>query len=469
MALEKNTTRTTNNMKAFATTEKNVVDLFFKIGAMRGQDIIPQFNAAFKENPEKAIRIALWARDVREGAGERDLFRKILAHLSNTDEKIARRVINRVADLGRFDDLLESNLSPRLRQYAVKVYVRHLQDGNGLAAKWAPRQGKVANALRSELKKSPKEYRKFLGGMITTVENQMCANQWDAIDYSTLPSKASNNYRKAFYKHSKLRYESYLDALKTGKTFEGKVAKVNAGAIYPYEVIKSLYYGNYSAADRDLLVSQWDALPDYTKGENMLPIVDVSGSMGARVGGSNSNLTAMLVAISTGLYLADKNKGVFNGMFMTFSDNPRLVRLTGGIEQKITQMQRSDWGMSTNLHAAFDNILNVAVKNNVPEGDMPKYVLILSDMQFNCCKNYDDAAIEMIKRKYENAGYTPPKVVFWNILGHDNVPARYDENGTALVSGFSPSILKGILANDLDSFTPENVMLKTIMVDRYNF
>jgi hypothetical protein len=222
-----------------------------------------------------------------------------------------------------------------------------------------------------------------------------------------------------------------------------------------------------SKVDTDHIVAQWDALPNYVGEASILPLVDVSGSMSCPAG-KNSNVTCMDVSVSLGLYLADKNKGVFKDTFLTFSDKPALMTLKGNVVQKAAQMVKSDWGMSTNLHAAFTKILDVAVKGNAPQSDMPAMVLILSDMQFNQCVNHDDSAMAMIERKFEAAGYTCPKVVFWNLNASDNVPVKADKSGAALVSGFSPAIMASLLGADVDQFTPEGIMLKTVMVPRYD-
>jgi hypothetical protein len=174
------------------------------------------------------------------------------------------------------------------------------------------------------------------------------------------------------------------------------------------------------------------------------------------------------VAVSLGLYLADKNKGVFKDTFLTFSSKPQLVTLKGNIVDKVTQMSKSDWEMSTDLHKAMDKILSVAVKGNVPASDMPAMLLILSDMQFNQCTRFDDSAMEMIGRKFEAAGYNMPQVVFWNLNSTSNVPVAADKSGAALVSGFSPSIMTSLLAADMNEFTPEGIMLKTVMASRYD-
>jgi hypothetical protein len=98
---------------------------------------------------------------------------------------------------------------------------------------------------------------------------------------------------------------------------------------------------------------------------------------------------------------------------------------------------------------------------------MPGTLVIFSDMQFNACVKHDDSAMEMIERKYKDAGYELPKVVFWNLNAGANVPVKFDKSGTALVSGFSPAIATAVLSGDNDGFTPEAIMLKAVMADRY--
>jgi hypothetical protein len=193
-------------------------------------------------------------------------------------------------------------------------------------------------------------------------------------------------------------------------------------------------------------------------------MVDVSGSMVTTVSGS---VTALDVAVSLGLYCADKNTGKFKDTFLTFSTESELLHLKGNVLQKVQQMASSKWEMSTNLHSAFEKILRVAKEGNVPQQEMPQVLMIMSDMQFNQCARFDDSAFEMISRKYEEAGYEMPKIVFWNLNSKDNVPVRFDQNGVALVSGFSPTILKSVLSGDMENLTPQGIMLKTVMVDRY--
>jgi hypothetical protein len=339
-----------------------------------------------------------------------------------------------------------------------------LRAQNGLAAKWTPRKGEVAREIREFFGMSPKFYRKSLVALTNVVETQMCAKDWDAINFSHVPSVASARYKKAFNRNT-TKFAEYVAALVKG---EDPTVKVNAAAVYPYDVLKGInsYSNNYGKTELDHIVAQWNALPNFVGDANILPLVDVSGSMCCPAGGK-STTTCMDVAVSLGLYLAEKNQGKFKDTFLTFSDKPELKTLQGNIVEKMHQMVKSDWGMSTNLHKAFEKILDVAVQGEVPQSEMPEMVLILSDMQFNQCVRNDDSAMEMIQRKYAAAGYAVPQVVFWNINSSDNVPVKADKSGAALVSGFSPAIMKALLAADMAEFTPEGIMLKAVMSDRY--
>jgi hypothetical protein len=460
--------RTANGMKARKSTASKTVDLFFNIGASRGKNIVPAFTAAMVEDRDLALRIALWARDVRGGAGERELFRDILKHLEKTDKDAASAMLAKVPEIGRWDDIFVVT-DKDLKAQAYTMLGDALRARNGLAAKWTPRKGKIAAEVRAFFGMTPKQYRKSLVAMTSVVETQMCANDWDNINFSHVPSVASSRYKKAFNRHTP-KFAEYVQALVKGDPS----VKVNASAVYPYDVLKGVinsYGTTLGKTELDHVVAQWDALPNYVGSANILPMVDVSGSMTCPAGGHNSKsgTTCLDVAVSLGLYLADKNQGKFKDTFLTFSGSPELVTLKGNVVQKANQMVKSNWAMDTNLHKAFDRVLKVAVDGNVPQSEMPEMVLILSDMQFNQCVKHDDSAMQMIERKYAAAGYTVPQVVFWNLNASDNVPVKADKSGAALVSGFSPSIMKALLAADMEQFTPEGIMRKTVMVDRYDY
>jgi hypothetical protein len=455
--------RTTNGMKARKSTANAVVDLFYNAGASRGKNIIPAFTAAFVENKELALRVAAWLRDARGGAGERQLFRDILVHLEKTDPDAALALLKKVPEVGRWDDIFVFS-NPDLKSAAYTMLGDALRAQNGLAAKWTPRKGKIAAEIRAFFGMTPKQYRKSLVAMTKVVETQMCAGDWDNINFNHVPSVASRNYKKAFGRHTP-KFAEYVAALVKGTPG----VKVNANAIFPHDVLKGVintYSCSLNKTELDHVTAQWNALPNYVGDASILPLVDVSGSMSCPAGKTGS-VTCLDVSVSLGLYLADKNKGAFKDTFLTFSGKPELLTLKGSIVEKINQMVRSSWDMNTNLNKAFEKILDVAVKGKVPQSDMPSMVLILSDMQFDQCIKHDDSAMEMIERKFEAAGYTCPKVVFWNLNASDNVPVKSDKSGAALVSGFSPAIMASLLGADVEQFTPEGIMLKTVMVDRY--
>jgi hypothetical protein len=460
--------RTANGMKARKSTANAVVDLFYNIGASRGKNVVPAFTAAFVQDRGLALRVAAWARDVRGGAGERQLFRDILKYLEKTDLEACKALLKKVPELGRWDDIFIFE-SKEMKREAYTMLGDALREKNGLAAKWTPRKGPVAVEIREFFGMSPKFYRKSLVEMTKVVETQMCAKDWDTINFSHVPSVASARYKKAFNRNTP-KYAEYVAELMKPVAERSVEVKVNAEAVYPYDVLKgriNAYGVSFDKTELNLIQAQWDALPNFVGDANILPLVDVSGSMTCPAG-KNAKLTCLDVAVSLGLYLADKNKGKFKDTFLTFSGNPELLHLKGNINQKIDQMVKSHWAMDTNLHKAFAKILDVAVKGGVPQEEMPKMVLILSDMQFNACVTYDDSAMQMIRRKYEAAGYQVPNVVFWNLnAAYGNTPVKFDESGTALVSGFSPAVVKPLLSGDLDGFTPESVMMKTIMEDRY--
>lgn len=455
--------RTWNGMKAQEDTLHNTVDLFYNIGASRGRDVTAMFERAFQENSDIAVRVAQWARDARGGSGERKIFRDILQHLEKHHPEILlqTRLLENVSELGRWDDLLVFQTT-EVKNRAFGLIAEALAAKNGLAAKWMPRKGPVSVELRLFLGLSPKQYRKTLVNLTKVVETQMCAKEFDQINFSHVPSVAMARYTKAFAKRTPETFSAYKEALKKGDPS----VKVNAGAVYPYDVLKTVRNGDNVVAD-----AMWAALPNYMNDARVLPMVDVSDSMTCSAGGYNSKsqLSCLDVALSLGLYCADKNEGSFKDLFLTFSAKPQLLHLTGTLSQKISQMERSHWEMNTNLHAAFERVLEVAVRNNVPDYEMPQYVLVLSDMQFDYCAKYDDSALQMIRRKYEAAGYQVPAVVFWNLNSAGNAPCSYNEQGVALVSGFSPGIMKAVLAAELDTLTPEALMRKAVMVPRYDY
>jgi len=465
-ALQTENKTTTNGMMTNSSTLNECVNLFFSIGAMRGKrvdEVISLFSKAFNEDPRTAMRILFWSRDVRGGAGERQIFRDIMSYLVKNHTNSLRVNIDLIPEYGRWDDI-HTLFGSELEDDVITLIVNGLKNGNGLCAKWTPRKGVVFNKVRKSLSVTPKELRKLIVYLSDTVEQKMCSNSWEKIDYSKLPSLAMSRYSKAFNKNDLDRFSKYKEELIKGNV------KINAGAVYPYDIIKSLKMG-----DSELSSEQWKALPNYMEGSNelVLPVVDVSGSMSCSAG-NNENVTCLDVAVSLGIYISERNEGTFKDMFVTFSSNPSVQKLVGNLSDRVKQLRTADWGMSTNLESTFNLLLEQAIKHGVSQDDMPTKILILSDMEFNQAtgsywgenSNWNPTAMEMIRQKYQEHGYDTPSIIFWNINSNGgNFPTRFDDMGTALVSGFSPSIMTSILSGS--EITPISMMKKVVDSERY--
>lgn len=454
-ALQTRNSRTENGMVTNSSSLNACVDLFFTIGAMRGQDknrLISNFSKAFNEDALTALRILFWVRDVRGGAGERQIFRDIMNYLvSNHTEALAKNLAQ-IPEYGRWDDLL-TLFGTKLDVQAKTLIADAIKSGDGLCAKWMPRKGANAIALERFMKLTPKQYRKMLVNATKVVETTMCQKEWGVIKYEHVPSLAMARYAKAFGKHDATRFD----------LFKNSDAKINASSVYPYDVLKTLKMG-----DSVLATKQWNALPNFLEGnqERVLPVCDVSSSMSCPAGG-NANLTCMDVCISLGLYISERNEGIFKNAFITFDDRPQLQYLNGNLSDRYRQLTNANWGGSTNLEGTFMEILDKAKASKLPESEMPTAILIMSDMEFNSACNRRHTALDMIKQRYVEAGYVMPKIIFWNIQSRNagNFPAQVTDEGTALVSGFSPAILKSLLSGE--DMSPVSIMNKAVHSARY--
>ena len=468
-ALRTKNVTTENGMVTNSSTLNAALDLFFTIGAIRQsintldgkQRLIAKFESARNEDALLTRKLIFWARDVRGGAGEREAFRTLLRHASFNYPQDVIDNVHLIAEFGRWDDVF-SLIGTPTEKSAIDLIVTELKAGNGLLAKWLPRLGGkvadrkkfIANKVRSAMGLGPKEYRKLLVSLTNVVETPMCAKEFDKINYEHVPSLAMSRYSTAFGRNDATRFDEYKQSLIKGE------AKINASAVYPYDITKNLTRGDASLANE-----QWKALPNFLDGSNerVLPVCDVSGSMDTEIGGST---TAMEVCISLGLYISERNEGAFKNAFVTFSSNPQLQYLTGDLRSRYQQLQSAEWGMTTDLEATFKFILRQATKHQVPANEMPTCILIMSDMEFNSATRRHDTAFDMIRREYETFGYELPKIVFWNLCSrHDNFPVTANDEGVALVSGFSPSILKTVLSGN--AMNPVQIMIDTLNQPRY--
>lgn len=467
-ALQQDALRTENGMPTHSSSGDKVLNLFYRQGGARAlaeQVLRTDFAEAYGEDKLLALKAAFYNRDIRGGQGERRSFRVFFKYLCDQAPDVANANIPNVPFYGRWDDLFVA-VGTRVEENALAFYAAALLAGDELAAKWAPREGKadarIADVLRRFMQLSWKDYRKLLAGNSKTIEQLMCAKQWTQIDYSRVPSQAAFRYRKAFLKRDVTRYQDYLKRLASGDT----EVKVNAAAVHPHEIVRLFLNGQ--AAVPELLEAQWKALPNFVpEGESFLPVCDSSGSMTLNGG------LPIEVSVALGLYLAERNKGPFKDAFITFSERPELLVLRApDLASRVAQVRTAPWGNNTNLEATFRMILQKAVAAGLSQEDMPKNLLILSDMQFDrCVHGADTNALAMIDRMYAQAGYKRPNIIFWNLRTSAGIPAKKDQSGTALVSGFSPSIMQSLLGGkevepEPDP-TPYEVMLKTLNTERY--
>lgn len=467
MKNEGNRTHTTNGMKMLKSSTNAVVDLFFAVGASRGngRGIVTLFQKAVAEDMDLAVRVALYARDVREGMGERQLFRDMMTDFAQRDYKNAMKVLPKIPELGRYDDLL-AFVGTSLENEALALFAEALHSRNGLAAKWAPREKSAKKALAVKLRKhmglDARSYRKMLVEMTDVVEQDMCAKNWSEINFSHVPSVAAARYQKAFLRNDENRYREYLSKLEKGD----EDVKINAGAVYPYQIVQSLTRGESRAAEQ-----QWQALPDWIDSDkSFVPLIDVSGSMSWSATG-NGGVTPMDVAVSLGIYCAQRAKSAFKDTFLTFTDEPEWVDISNlSLTQAVRKTKSAPWGGSTDVERAYEQILRVAVKNNVPQADMPEFLIIFSDMQFNAANNGKNAISKNIEQKFTAAGYDVPLVVYWNLNDYGtSTPVKFDKNGSALVSGFSPSLMKSVLSMDVEQFNPINIVKEAVLNSRYDW
>ena len=442
---------TANGAITHSTSLNYCLDLFFIAGASRNisvSDIILAFDRAHAENKNLAYKIVFWARDARGGAGEKRFFQVVMEHISKINSYDYDQLAIHIPEFGYWKDVFKIENPNENNLNWLKTQLDESPNAN-LLAKWFPRKGKWFVAMHLYLKMTPKEFRKKLVSMTKVVETQMCNNEWNWINYDQVPSVAMNNYRQSFLRHDDVRYAEYIADVMEGKK------KINASVLFPHQLFQAIKKGE----DNNAVEAQWNNLPNYMANstERILPVCDVSGSMEG---------LPMDVSVSLGIYISERNEGIFKDAFLTFSERPRMNYLKGSLYDRMRQLERADWGMSTNLQATFDLILNSAVRESLPASEMPTKLLIISDMEFNqACHNQTN--LNSIRAKYSASGYEMPQIVFWNVNGRlGNVPASVNDSGIGLVSGFSPSILKSILQGEI--YSPEQLMLDTVDTARYS-
>ena len=467
LEIETSTTLTENGGRALSTTGDKLINLFAVLGALRSRptDVINKFDAAFRENADLATKMAFYGRDVRGGLGERTVGRLMLRELALLYPEVVVANLKNIVKFGRYDDLfvffdtsVETDMIEFIKKQLVLDYkcMKSYQQVS-LLAKWMPsinasseHTKALAHRFVKALNTTPREYRKTLSALrkyIDVTEVKMSANKWTDIDYKAVPSKAMSNYGNAFARHDYKGFTRYMDAVKSGDV------KINASTLYPYNVIETMY-GN-----RDVAEAQWKALPNYVNGDNnFLIMADVSGSMMGR---------PMATSVGLAIYFAERNHGVFANKFMTFTDSPKIVDVTGNdLFEKYCSVT-DHVGYNTNLEAAFDAILSTAVRTKCPQEDLPKALVIISDLEIDYWNGGALTFTEEMRKRFAEHGYEMPKLVYWNVDSRkDTFLASKNDPNAILVSGQSASTFKNLIKDiDLSAF---KVMVQTLDDPRYD-
>ena len=458
-----NIKRTENGAISYKSTMSGLQDLFALGGAYRArseEDVILLFKKAMEENELYALRCLFYLRDCRGGQGERRFFRICAKYLANEYTEALRHNLKHVPYFGRWDDLYVFVDTP-LEQDAFDLMYHQLAldvscKTPSLLAKWLKSENTssatsrwLAIRTRKAFKMTPKQYRRTLSILrerIRIVERLMSENRWDEIEFDKIPSKAGFIYRNAFARHDlvKEKYEKFIKSTET---------KVNAKTLNPCEVVaqaRNEYRRDLSDVNRLAVNKYWDNLKDYFNGAvfDGVAVVDTSNSM---TWGGNA-ITPIDVAISLGMYCAEKcsPKSPWYGHYITFSRSARLVPIEGvDFVDKVRRIEAANLCQNTNIESVFDLMLSLAIKNKLSQNDLPKNVIIISDMEFDRAQGYSssfcESLLEEISYEWAKYGYQMPKLVFWNVNArNDNIPMR-DNGRVTFVSGYSPVIYEMVM------------------------
>lgn len=467
---------TTNGAVGYATSDKKLLDLNFSVSSLRKQperEIINKFMDAYYENPVLAMRWLFYARDCRQGIGERRLFRVAMTYLATLKPDMVRSVLHLISDYGRWDDLLclldtpvkDSVLEIIKKQFNEDVAKMEGRENCSLAFKWAPSENcssnttkRYATIIRKYLGLTSKQYRQMLSKMrkyIDVVERKMSAKQWNEINYEAVPSRANLIYNNAFLRNDEERRRAYLGALSKGE------AKINASVLFPDDIVHRYAegWGTHVKKYDETLEGLWKALPILTS-ENTLVVRDGSGSMYGK---------PMDVSTAMAIYMAERSTGEFHNQFITFGAKPKLISLDGmdTLREKLVKTYQETDCSNTNIKAVFDLILRTAINSKMSQEDMPKNVVVISDLQFDGqAFNFTQPLFEAIAQEYSTYGYQLPRLIFWNVNEYYSnvVPIQQNELGVVLISGYSQNLVKMVMSGETD---PYECLVKALQDDRY--
>ena len=485
-------TLTENGAVAYATSGKYLLDFNFKLSQYRNMsvgDIQHDFTKVFFEDPLVATKFVFYVGDVRGGLGERKVFNACIGWLADNKPGIALAVLKFVPEYTRWDNLIKLVANTNVNKTVLDIIKSQLRSdivnmkkhkSVSLCAKWMPsinasskETKKLAHNICHQLGATPRDYRKMLSALrkyIDIVEVKMSSNDWGSIDYTAVPSQANLKYNDAFLRQDTDRRRAYLASLQKGET------KINASVAQPHEIVRK-YDMKYSTKKADVALEEmWKALPDICV-ENSLVVRDGSGSMTTRVG--NGKTSCLDVATALAIYCAEHNSEEWKNKFITFSSEPKFVDLSNckTLRDKLVRCYKEDDCSNTNIEATMKLILRTALKNHCKQEDMPKNIIIISDMQFDGSRSHrsywssgmcwDESLFDEISREYAKHGYKLPRICFWNVCSRDfnTIPMQKNELGLVLCSGFSTTNMKMFMSGKFD---PYEILLEQINNKRYD-
>lgn len=471
-----NYTFTENSAVSYKSTLNPVLDMFALGGAYRqrsDEDCILLFKQALETDFELALKCLFYLRAFRGiGQGERRFFRVCYRWLAQNYPDAARRNLKFVVELGRWDDLGVLFNTPLQGDVCMAFDQQLRADAQSntpsLCAKWAfvencsdPERIKKARILRNYMCMTSRAYRKMVSAIrkkINLVESNMSQDRWDDIEFDKLPSKAGFKYRKAFATNEQTaeRYSAFMSS---------KTTKVNAGTLFPYEVVNAAIKEDVSI--RNTVNKYWENLTDYFNGATFdaLCVCDTSGSMRGYNAAAPIN-----VAISIAMYCAERNKGPFYNHYISFSSHPQLIEIKGiDFVDKVKRIYDTNLCENTDLEATFELILNTIIKNNLSQEDIPENIIIISDMEWDSATSRNwwvppharhlppQTLIETVSTRWEQFGLKLPKLIFWNVNARDDLIPALGAPYT-YISGCNPTIFTQLMTGK----TGIDLMLETL-------
>jgi len=489
---ELNFTETENGGITHKSTLNAVYDMFALGGAYRSrtdEDCILLFKKALEEDETLALKCLFYLRDIRGGQGERRFFRVCFKWLAQEYPELAFRNLDNVPEYGRWDDLY-STIGTTIENDAFDLIQCQLnkdltslktgpQEGVSLLAKWLKSENTssyesklLGNRTREYLGWSHKKYRKLLSALrtrINIVEKLMSEGKWEEIEFAKLPSKAGLIYRNAFA-HNDLIKDKYAEFINSKET------KVNAGTLYPYDIVKKVtdaldYWGHIELepTEKEVLNKYWENQKDYLNGKpcKMMCVVDTSGSMDSAYG---TSVKPIDVAISLGMYCGERIGEPFKNHFISFSSRPQLIEIEGiDFCDKVTRIYKQNLCENTDLKAVFDMLLRLYKEGKVSAEDLPEQLVVISDMEIDSGSYWRDnyrrkTEMELIRQEWEINGLKMPKLAYWNVAArHNNILDDANNQDVTFLSGCSPILFEALMRGK----SAKDLMLEKLNSERY--